>query len=187
MVHLQIGFPSSKIKNINQITACKNIFSRQVCQDFINAGKQSGNGTGILPDNEKKHFKYLDLKYLKPAIVNILSTLITKVNLSSYNFDITDIAAGYILKNEPGNYSDWYIDLGYDEFTTTRKLTVLLFLTDSMDYQGGELSFLVGNSNASYEQGTVLIFPSYHLYKFEPLINGSQNIFVCWTCGPSFH
>jgi hypothetical protein len=187
MVHLQIGIPSGQFRNITQVTACRNIFTSQVCQEFINARKKSDSSMGALPDKEKGHFKYLDLKFLNQKIVDILKTLVVNVNTSAYGFDISDIVAGYILKNEPGNFSEWYEDFAEDEFTTTRKLTALLFLTGSKDYQGGGLSFLVGNQDATYEQGTVIIFPSYHLYKFEPVIKGSQQVFVYWACGQAFH
>jgi hypothetical protein len=187
MVNLQIGIPPAQIRNITSVTSCRNIFNNQVCQDFSRVGQQSEQKQVILTDNGKNNFKYLDIKLLNPKISEIIKTLIINVNSSSYCFDISDIETGYLFKNEPGNYTDWYVDFGEDEITTTRKLTALLFLSEAKDYQGGGLTFLVGAENTTYEQGTVLIFPSYHLYKFEAVLKGTQQVFICWALGPHFH
>jgi len=187
MLSLQIGIPNSIIRDITPISLINNLFSGSQCDELASVAQKTAEASDTRKYNPRQKFKYLEANSLNPLIIEILKSHVIKINSSSYGFDITDIDTGHIFENTTTNPTDWNVDLGKDDFTTTRKLVVLGFLSDVKDYEGGGLSILMNSSNAFYEKGTAIIFPAFHLYKFAPLIKGNQYIFVSWVCGPAFH
>ncbi len=74
----------------------------------------------------------------------------------------------------------------------TRKLSVTLNLTDSSEYEGGNLMFDFGEHSddnrfqlveEAREQGSIIIFPSPVYHKIEPVTQGTRYSLVMWNLG----
>ena len=66
-----------------------------------------------------------------------------------------------------------------------QKLTVVVGLTDSNDYDGGEFVFLDRKDDTiKLTMGQALVFPSIVLHEVRPVKRGTRNTLVTWFKGP---
>jgi PKHD-type hydroxylase len=87
-----------------------------------------------------------------------------------------------------GRY-DWHIDRGtHANNNPPRKLTVVVQLSDSVSYIGGDLEILVDRMPQSLDRtrGSVHVFPSFVLHRITPVEAGSRLSIVGWITGPRF-
>ena len=71
----------------------------------------------------------------------------------------------------------------------TRKLSVVIFLSDIGSYEGGQFTIKIDeNSEITIEQkkGRMIFFPSFFLHKVHPLTKGTRKSIVIWVEGPKF-
>ena len=102
-------------------------------------------------------------KWIYDRLIKYISTA-----NKEYNFELSviidDIQFTVYKSSENGNYS-WHDDIIIDNtnINTMRKLSVSVQLSDSCEYEGGELEIVMGYSNfiASKKIGTIIIFPSF--------------------------
>lgn len=120
-----------------------------------------------------------------------LTQKVNEINSQLWNFDLFGINeyiqyAEYNGNNSSRGHYDWHIDVGSQGLESTRKLTIEIVL-DS-DYNGGELSFLLGptENRVRLEKGDIVVYPSFVLNKVYPVLSGIRKSIVCWISGPSF-
>ena len=117
-----------------------------------------------------------------------LSDVIQQVNNDFYNFDIDAFYDDIQLTNyndyDNGHY-DWHIDMGARRL---RKLSLVLQLSDPLDYDGGELEIATGGEPISVpkERGLISIFPSWTRHRVTPVTRGNRQTLVAWIGGPNF-
>ena len=77
--------------------------------------------------------------------------------------------------------------MGPDE-TSSRKISIVVQLSDPLEYEGGELQISDGGTNRVCEKtkGTIIIFPSYLLHRVTPVTKGTRRSLVLWVTGPPF-
>lgn len=87
-------------------------------------------------------------------------------------------------------YYGWHID--YDprknHYANKRKLSITLQLSDSSEYEGGELQLRALNNEiyiAPKAKGTLLIFDSRNLHQVTPVTKGERISLVSWAHGPA--
>lgn len=86
----------------------------------------------------------------------------------------------------PGGHVDWHCDLGY-EGTQTRKVTLVVQLSDGREYVGGDLEFMPGGVIPDCrQQGSVAVFPSFLAHRVNVIKRGHRNTLVTWLHGPVF-
>lgn len=70
---------------------------------------------------------------------------------------------------------------------SVRKLSFTIQLTNSADYDGGDLEFMPAITDKKIrEQGTMTIFPSYKVHRVTPVTRGVRHTIVGWIYGPEF-
>ena len=85
-------------------------------------------------------------------------------------------------------YFKWHTDINYDE-DQDFKLSFSVQLTDSCNYEGGELQFFNGIEDpvvAPKGVGDLIIFPSFLWHQVTPVTKGRRNSLVGWFSGPTF-
>jgi len=122
------------------------------------------------------------------------------LNEQYYNFDLngyTGIQYTEYDNQYSGKY-DYHIDMrigdldpnGEDiKYGDTRKLSVIMFLSDPNSYEGGEFKIKLGESfEYVVEQkfGRFICFPSFLLHKVSPVTKGTRKSLVAWIEGPKF-
>lgn len=86
-------------------------------------------------------------------------------------------------------YYDWHVDrLGKGNgYNSPRKLSLVVNLTDFVDYEGGEL-WVWNNYKTilSKQRGDMVAFPSTTLHRVTPVTKGVRKSLVIWCTGPDF-
>jgi PKHD-type hydroxylase len=92
----------------------------------------------------------------------------------------------YYDKNE-GHY-DWHQDIGPGS-PSHRKVSITVQLSDSDEYEGGDLQIWSGGQNiqnAARGAGVVVIFPSYMMHRVTKVTKGTRRSFVLWVGGSHY-
>jgi predicted 2-oxoglutarate/Fe(II)-dependent dioxygenase YbiX len=123
--------------------------------------------------------------WIRERILNVAKM----TNENYFNFDISGQEAVHLLEFGENSQAGWLDDLGKG-IKSTRKLTIIIFLSERKDYSGGQLSFKLLESynvaDVPQKQGSLLVFPSYLPYKIEPLSQGRNFILLTWITGNAF-
>ncbi len=109
-------------------------------------------------------------------------------NNERYFFDIRGIFESLQLMDYgAGDFFDWHLDFG-GGFSSVRKLSVTVQLSDPNDYEGGDLQFMSNKDivSAPRTQGTVIIFPSFVIHRIAPITKGQRRSIVGWISGPPY-
>ena len=118
-----------------------------------------------------------------------LGRLVQDVNKDVYHFDLTGFgeALQFTRYESIGDTYTWHQDLGVGN-TSTRKLSVIVQLSDPATYRGCDLQIYKEGEPAAVErnQGTVLIFPAWTLHRVTPLEEGVRYSLVAWISGEPF-
>lgn len=113
--------------------------------------------------------------------------LALEMNRQFWNFDIKFLECIQFSRYEqPGDFYTSHMDMSYDP-SEVRKLSISVQLSPATSYQGSDLRlFRVGDDmdTAPRDQGTVILFPSYHVHQVTPLIAGKRYSLVSWLVGP---
>lgn len=119
-----------------------------------------------------------------------LGHIASALNAQYYRFDLTGFGEPIQLTNydqsEHGMYG-WHQDYG-GKVGPSRKLSLVLQLTDPSQYEGGNLQVMTGGEpqNVRKQRGLVAAFPSYVLHQVTPVTSGSRQSLVAWVSGPAF-
>ena len=119
-----------------------------------------------------------------------LSDVVSSLNVEFFNFDLTGFGEPIQLANYDhtvqGTYG-WHLDYG-TPFGPSRKLSLVLQLSDPSEYEGGNLQLLVGSAPKTIkkQRGLIVAFPSYTLHQVTPVTQGSRQSLVVWISGPPY-
>lgn len=139
----------------------------------------------------KSELRWLD-KYKEKEVVDTLWKFAERANRDSFGVDITclydmQFTTYYGNSETPGKY-DHHIDVDWvSELAVHRKLSIVIQLSDPKDYEGGVFEFdplLPQLPEATKEQGTVIVFPSFHYHQVTPVTSGTRHSLVSWVEGP---
>lgn len=124
-------------------------------------------------------------------VMDRLIELVRKSNRDQFDFDLSDFAespqvATYQAKS--GGHFAWHSDIGDGPLARKRKLTLVLQLSQSKLYEGGDLQVMPGAHvlAANRDQGCVSVFPSFSLHQVTPVTRGIRRSLTVWAHGPSF-
>lgn len=86
----------------------------------------------------------------------------------------------------PGEFYSEHMDKVYNG--VSRKLSLVVQLTDESEYEGGELCINTGGDPAIMKksQGSVFAFPSYIMHQVKPVTKGTRHSLVAWIGGKNF-
>lgn len=118
-----------------------------------------------------------------------LSHVATSLNADYFGFDLIGFGEALQLTNykesNQGTYK-WHQDFG--SAGISRKLSLVLQLSDPKDYQGGELQLLTRKEPIIIQKkrGLITAFPAWTLHQVTPVIKGTRQTLVTWISGPAF-
>lgn len=169
------------------------IFTKDQCEWIINYAKSlngqpacvGGGDTNAIVNKEIRDAKVFPfpLNQQTEPLYNKIMTIVETAN-KEYEFDIDGIPHEFqLLKYEPGGHYDWHMDAG--GINSDRKISLVVFLTDPAEYEGGELQ-VIEIGKIPREQGLVATFPSYMLHTVNPVTKGTRWTLVTWITGNKF-
>ena len=155
--------------------------------------KQKGE-TGGGTDGAISDYRVSDVCWIGPNqgnewLFRKLANYAIEANKQMWNFDIWGYQESlqYTIYHGEGNgHYDWHADLGPN--ISNRKLSCVLQLSESSDYEGGDLQMNIGASILTIprEKGLLCFFPSFVLHRVTPLVSGTRKSLVTWLCGANF-
>ena len=123
-----------------------------------------------------------------------LADMATMANDSLWNFDLYSLPENIqyteYYGTDKGHYG-WHADIG-PNVLSTRKISITVQLSESDEYEGGDLELFRGGSmNGSFIQaernaGCVFLFPSYIMHRITPVTRGIRKSFVLWLGGSHY-
>lgn len=180
-MHIQQWFSLQDIFNTDELNEITQLCSRLPTQSasVINSGISFKN---YLSRNCKSGWIMHD-----PETNWVYSRLLAKaveVNDRTFKFEIDDIEPLQYLEYGPLQFYTKHVDNG-DNHVATRKLTMVVQLSEPTDYLGGSLSIdsMAYARHAPRERGSVAIFPSHLPHKANPVWIGKRKVLVAWIRG----
>lgn len=119
-----------------------------------------------------------------------LSDVVSSLNAQYFRLDLTGFGEAIQLTNydqsDHGMYG-WHQDYGVKN-AASRKLSLVLQLTDPARYEGGNLQIMTGGEPQTIrkQRGLIAAFPSYQVHQVTPVTQGSRQSLVAWITGPAF-
>jgi PKHD-type hydroxylase len=189
-------FVSNQRNNVNHFNYYyfTNVFTDQEIEEIIQIGesqpKIKATTVGEDVTQEVTDYRVSDIAWLanNPKtswVFDRIADLAIKANSEMWNFDIWDFQDDLQYTSYYGNggHYDWHADLGPG--ISNRKLSIVLQLSNSDEYEGGDLQMNTGGSilNIPREKGLICFFPSFVLHRVTPLSSGLRRSLVTWLCG----
>ena len=115
--------------------------------------------------------------------------IVKQANEQNFKLDV----AGFFQADNPQiveyknkSFYDWHIDIGNN--APFRKLTVIIQLSDTKDYDGGHIQLLNMNTDNKLfrEKGQIIVFPSFVPWRVTKVTKGVRNCIEGWIHGPSY-
>jgi len=124
-------------------------------------------------------------------VMDRLIDLVRTSNRDRFDFDLRDFAESPQVSTynaASGGHFAWHSDIGDGRFARQRKLALVLQLSTSKSYEGGDLQIMPSANvlTANRDQGCVSIFPSFSLHQVTPITHGIRHSLTVWSHGPSF-
>jgi PKHD-type hydroxylase len=111
------------------------------------------------------------------------------INKQFWNFDLTRIETLQYSVYDEGQFYKRHIDSLYTyPNNIVRKLSFSILLSDSSEYEGGDLLIYNGEEpiHTFKKKGTIIFFPSYTLHEVTKVTKGTRRALVGWATGPAF-
>jgi PKHD-type hydroxylase len=180
--------------------------SADECEQVIGRGEVLSREAALLEDDGGRDvddaLRRAAVTWLEPDpelawLYQRLDELVEEAN-EVYGFALVGFGEDlqYTLYDEPGSFYTWHQD-GLDGDVATRKLSLVVQLSDPDDYEGADLEFL--DVVEDYEpaerdewraavraRGSVVVFPAFEYHRVTPLRSGVRRSLVCWVSGPRF-
>jgi PKHD-type hydroxylase len=186
--------------NLNAVATATGYFTAAECERIIalgtaraaNEATVSGRGEG--PSHAVAAVRKTSVTWLRrdestAELFAKIERIVQDMNRRLYKFELTGFAdpIQFTRYETTGDYYTWHEDLGTGQ-TSLRKLSLVVQLSDPANYRGCNLQVFSNGepSDLSRAQGTVLIFPAWHLHRVTPLEEGVRYSLVTWIAGPPF-
>jgi len=149
----------------------------------------NGHGVGEVNSNVRRsQLSWISNEPETRWVFEKLGFVASRLNANHFNFNLTGFGEPLQLthydQSENGMYG-WHQDYGGE---VSRKLSLVLQLSDPSEYEGGNLQVFVGGEpqNTKKQRGLVVAFPSYILHQVTPVTQGNRQSLVAWVSGPQF-
>ena len=147
-----------------------------------------GNGGEVNAQIRRSELNWLHKDHECAWVFEQLAHVAASLNADYFGFDLTGFGEAIQLTNyheaKQGNYI-WHQDFGTG---VSRKLSMVLQLSDPSEYEGGELQILNSGQPTSIQKkrGLITVFPAWTLHQVTPVVKGTRQTLVTWVSGPSF-
>lgn len=161
--------------------------------DSSQAQVGGSNGDGRVEESIRK----TNISWMRPSeqtkdIWATFANVFAHVNSKFFQFDLSGFyepaqLGAYVASNN-GHYV-WHTDAGIESIYAPRKLSMALMLSDTNDFEGGNLGIKATNDDPVWleqKRGRAWFFPAYTLHCVTPVTSGVRRSLVLWSGGPDF-
>lgn len=153
-----------------------------------------GNGgNGVVDTNiRRSNLNWMPNTQDTQWVFEKLGYIVSNLNAQFFRFDLTGFGEHIQLTNydssEQAMYG-WHVDMGPHTTAPCRKLSLVLQLSDPVEYEGGILELQPQGKDIMKmrkQRGLIIVFPSWTLHQVTPVTQGSRQSLVAWITGPAF-
>jgi len=121
-----------------------------------------------------------------PEIYKLIHYYFQEANRNAFAVDMQYIPHTQYGVYTEGSFYDWHYDVNWiADKPFDRKLSIVIQLSDSNDYEGGEFEFQrIEQPKGFRTPGSVLVFPSYLTHRVTTVTKGTRRSLVNWAEGP---
>ncbi len=166
----------------------KSELPKSLCETIINESKKYELIKGKVRDNDTLDVKVRDSDVTfidnSPWINAICMHYMNRANQQAWNFIIDGQQIPQFTSYNKDQFYDFHQDSS-EYVDGMRKLSLVILLSDSSEYEGGAFKF----KNVTPEfstQGSVIVFPSFITHMVEPVTKGTRYSLVNWFYGPRY-
>lgn len=171
----------------------KDAFNEQEL-NWLQGKAKAAHEEGVIGAGLDRNYRRSDVSWLNKDsecswVFERLAHVVSSLNASFYGFDLTGFGEPLQLSNyHEGNQGTYKLHQDLNFGGVSRKLSVVLQLSDPADYEGGTLQLLLGKEpvNMSKNRGHIAVFPAWTLHQVTPVTKGTRQSLVSWVTGPSF-
>lgn len=172
------------------------VVPKKLCTDIVKEANKLGFKSGKIVGNDKDFEGTLNEEIRKNDIVwlprmhiaeCILSHYSREANISmGWELDLTTVNDNVqVARYESTEHYTYHNDILRFQNGSERKMTAILQLSDPNDYEGGNLEIMSDKVDHKM-QGSIIVFPSFHVHRITPVTSGVRYSAVCWISGPKF-
>lgn len=154
-------------------------------------------GSRIDVNVRRSNVEYLEADHW---LAGLMRHIIWSANEKVWQYDLSLIQVVQLTSYGPSDLFTWHKDtpdLAYDGvsrpewFGLTRKLSASLLISDSTEYEGGNLRLkdeygYIWQDPGFRSKGGATVFPSSMLHEVSEIIQGQRRSVVAWALGPPF-
>lgn len=172
---------------------CSELLPRETCDDLVALGRSfpRDKPTVVGQDRLKSHrVGYVHMLPSVPetqAVYQLLWDTAVDATERHYRLALSGITRmpHYVEYHAGRGHFHWHNDYSHESAESPRKLTVIVQLSDSGDYEGGDLEvFGAVTTVLPRDRGSVICLPSFVPHRVTPVTAGVRRIIVAWIAGP---
>ena len=172
-------------------------FTSAECSAIVNAVASAPVRDALLVGHNRDHnLRRAELVWLDEVddmgwVMERLIDVVRTSNRNWFDFDLREFAESPQVASYDASASGhfmWHSDIGDGPTARQRKLTLVAQLCKPGSYDGGDLEVMPSAHviAASRAQGSITIFPSFHLHQVTPVTRGTRHSLTVWAHGPKF-
>lgn len=174
----------------------KDVFTDEEIQKIIDIGhrfEEKDGEVGNKEGNKKGEIRKAKVSWIEPDkdnewLFRKLVDVINHMNGQFFHFDLVGMMERLQFTIYKGDGSHYQKHVDKIANKVTRKLSIVVQLSDPEDYEGGDLELHSGHEPimVEKEKGLLSFFPSYVLHGVTPVTKGTRYSLVVWVHGPPF-
>jgi PKHD-type hydroxylase len=174
--------------------------NKEEIKDIINAGvsdvRSSGQhqGTVNTVGQLNNEIRRSNISFLRSDVpenfwfFNKITNIVHGINAQYFNYDMQQIETLQYAEYDSScnGFYGKHIDMLQHNIPFTRKLSFSIQLSDSDEYEGGDLLLHFSDNPIVTNRsiGSIIFFPSFVLHEVTPVTKGTRRSLVGWVTGP---
>lgn len=139
---------------------------------------------GLHEKGQQIKAKYIDIKPDSIWIAQRIMDIVGKANEQFFEYNLHSLAELQFHEYNEGSFFNWHLDSEAKSRFSLRKISIHVLLTDPAEYEGGRLEWMPRVKLAAPpEQGTILLFPAFKVYRITPVKKGTNYCLTAWVHG----
>ena len=150
-------------------------------------------GTSVATSTLSQENRVSDISWIRynsdtEFLFDFVIDKIDRINYHHYGMILHGMEEFQFTRYSPGGHYVYHNDIIVRE-GSMRKLSIVMCLSDSSEYTGGDFLLMPHGRNPEtirFQKGDLIAFPSWIPHKVEPVITGLRRTLVTWVYGPPF-
>jgi PKHD-type hydroxylase len=163
---------------------------QQKAKEATTPAQVGGGGHGAIAEGiRRSELNWMPKNENTAWVFETLAHVVSSLNADYFGFNLTGLSEQIQLtnyhENNKGMYG-WHQDFG--AAGNSRKMSLVLQLSDPEEYEGGQLQLLTSKDpiNIPKKRGLIVVFPSWTVHQVTPVVKGTRQTLVTWVSGPAF-